>query len=95
MKYTIYLRVAKTTGRKGYKVSAASVPNNEPLNNGQLSYRNGEFYPTVAFAVNVDIPDEMFNQAARVIADLNVAMKEAQVTTEIILPKGISIKKKK
>jgi hypothetical protein len=91
MKYPIYLRVAKTNSRKGYRVTAGITPNNEPLNSG--SY-NTEWYPTVAFAVNIEIPDELFNQASRIIAELNVAMKEAQVSTEILLPKGISLKKK-
>ena len=92
MKYPIYLRVAKTGSRKGYKVSASSLPNNEPLNSG--SY-NTTWFPTVMFAVNIDIPDELFNQAERVIAELNVSLKEARVSSEIVLPEGITIKTKK
>ena len=33
---------------------------------------------TVAFAVEVNLPDELFEQASRVIAELNVSMKEAR-----------------
>lgn len=92
MKYPIYLRIAKTGTRKGYKVSAASTPNNEPLNSG--SY-NTTWFPTVMFAVNIDIPDELFEQAERVIAELNVGMEEAQISSEIVLPAGIKVKSAK
>ena len=91
MKYPIYLRVAKKTGsRKGYKVSASTVPDNQPLDNDNSYSR--EWFPTVMFAVNVDLPDELFEQASRVIAELNVGMKAAVVSTEIVLPKGITVK---
>jgi len=89
MKYPIYLRVAKTGSRNGYKVSATAKPNNEPLNSG--SYGT-VWYPTIAFAVAIDIPDELFNQAERVIAELNIGMKEAVVSSEIVLPQGITVK---
>ena len=85
MKYPIYIRVAKTGGRKGYKVSASINPNNEPLNSGTY---NTQWFPTVAFCVNVELPDVLFEQASRVIAELNVGIKEAVVSTEIVLPKG-------
>jgi hypothetical protein len=92
MKTRIYLRVAKTENRKGYKVSAGSQPSNEPLNSG--SY-NTTWFPTVAFALDIDVPDEMFKTAERVIAELNVNMKEAQISTELVVPKGITVKKAK
>ncbi len=92
MKYPIYLRIAKTDGRKGYKVSAHTEPNNTPLESGN-NYSGKEFHPTVSFCVQIDIPDELFNQASRVIAELNVGMKEAKVNGEIVLPEGIKIKK--
>lgn len=93
MKVPIYLRIAKTNGRKGYKVAASSEPNSEPLSRDD--YRGKEFFPTVAFCVSVDVPEEFFKQAERVIAELNIGMKEAQVSTEIVLPKGITVKKPK
>jgi hypothetical protein len=90
MKYPVYLRVAKTDSRKGYKVAASGTPNNEPLSNGQKWALR--WYPTLAFCVNIEIPDELFEQSQRVIAELNVGMKAAQVTSEIVLPKGITTK---
>lgn len=83
--------MAKNSGRKGYKVSASTTPNNEPLNSG--SY-NTEWFPTVAFAINVDLPDELFDKAATVIAELNISMKEAKVSGEILMPEGITVKQK-
>lgn len=94
MKIPVYLRVAKTDGRKGYRVTASATPNHEPI--WSEAYRNGRTYhPTIAFAVNLNIPDEMFDSAERVVAELNVAMKDAEVSTEIALPKGITVKKSK
>lgn len=90
MKKPIYLRIAKT--KKGYKASASVSPNNEPLNNGN-SY-SMEWFPTVAFCINITIPDELFEQASRVIAELNIGMKEALVSSEIVLPEGINVKEK-
>lgn len=90
MKTRIYLRIAKTGNRKGFKVSASSMPNNEPLNSGGY---HTVWFPTVHFALDLETPDELFNQAETVIAALNVNMKEAQISTELVVPKGISIKK--
>jgi hypothetical protein len=93
MKCPIYLRVAKAESRKGYKVTASTEPSNEPIST--KDYRGYQFYPTVAFCVNIEVPDELFDQSERVIAELNVGMKEAQITSEIALPKGISLKQTK
>jgi hypothetical protein len=92
MKYPIYLRVAKTGSRSGYKAAASTKPNNEPLNSGTY---HTEWYPTVSFGVVLEIPDELFNQAARMIAELNVKMKDALVSSEFVVPEGIAIKDKK
>ncbi len=92
MKAKIFLRVAKTETRNGYKVSASTKPNNEPLNSG--SYGT-VWYPTVSFAVDINLPDELFDQASKVIAELNVAMKDAKITSEIAVPEGIIVKKAK
>ena len=90
-KFPIYLRVAKTSSRKGFKVSASPNPNNEPLNSG--SYGT-EWFPTVSFLINVTIPDELFNQAERLVAEINVAMKDVSINGEITVPKGITVKQK-
>ncbi len=92
MKVKVHLRVAKTETRNGYRVSASTKPNNEPLNSG--SYGT-VWYPTVSFAVDLNLPDELFEQANRVIAELNVAMKDAKISSEIAVPEGITVKKAK
>ncbi|MDO9413819.1 MAG: hypothetical protein Q7T81_14725 [Pseudolabrys sp.] len=93
MKSTIYLRIAKNDGRKGYKVAASTEPNSAPITS--KDYRGEIFYPTVAFGVEINIPDELFEQASRVVAQLDVAMKGARVTGEIVIPEGITVKQKK
>lgn len=40
-------------------------------------------YPTVSFAVVLNIPDELFHQAEHVAAELNIAGDEAQVEGQI------------
>jgi hypothetical protein len=90
MKYPIYLRVARKVGRKGYKVAAGTSPDNEPLKSGS-TYQT-TWYPTVSFCISVDIPDELFVPAERMIAELNIAMKDAVISSEILLPSGISLK---
>ena len=85
MKLPIYVRVAKTGTRKGYKVDASSTPNHSPLHSG--SY-NTEYYPTVAFALSIDLPDSLFEQAEKVIAEINVNEKDAKIAAEIAVPEG-------
>lgn len=90
MKLPIYLRIAKSgKSRNSYKVAAATKPNNTPLNSG--SYHT-EWYPTISFGVVFEIPDELFNQAARLIGELNISMKDAVVSSEFVVPHGITIK---
>ena len=90
MKSKIYLRVAKSEGRKGFKVAASTEPNNAPITS--QDYRGHTFYPTVAFAVEFNIPDELFDQASKVVAEINIALKQAKIAGEIVVPEGVSIK---
>ena len=61
-KIRTYIRVAKTN--RGYKVAANNKANHEPLY--QPGYGSSkDFYPTVAFAVDFNVPDELFNQASQ------------------------------
>jgi hypothetical protein len=87
MKARIYLRVAKN----GYKtkVDSSIKSNNAPL---YLSGYSGEktFLPTVAFAVDFEIPDEMFSQAVKVIGEINITKNKATIAAEI--PKIESLK---
>lgn len=83
MKIRTYIRVA----RNGYKakVDAATSENQTPLYTaGYGGSKN--FLPTVAFAIDLVIPDELFSSASRVIAEINVATKEAKVLGEMLVP---------
>lgn len=82
MKVRAYVRVAKhRTGRKGYMVVAGSTPNQEPLTKGQGMYK--ESLPTVAFAIDFEIPDSAFNLAERVIAEIEIPEDQLQVAAEV------------
>jgi len=83
MKFKIYLKIGKG-GRKGIKVAASTEPSYEPISFD--SYKK-KFLPTVSFAMVFDIPDELFTPAERVVAELNVAMKDAEIMGEILTPK--------
>jgi hypothetical protein len=83
MKYKVYLKIANG-GRAGYKVHASTSPDYLPLSNSQY---NPTFYPTVAFAVDFNIPDELFKSAERLVAQINIASKEAEIAGDILIPK--------
>jgi len=89
MKVKAFMRVAQT-GR-GYKVAASSKANQEPL--FRQDYRGKEFLPTVSFAVVLNIPEELFNQAEKEIAEINLALNEVEIAAEVDVP--ASAKKKK
>jgi len=86
MNTRIYLRIAKTGNRRGYKVAASTTPNYAPLEGNKGWNTNCKSYPTVAFAVDFNIPDELFKQAERVLGEINITTKQARVATEIIVP---------
>lgn len=83
-KIRIYLRIAKKR-TPGYKISASSKVNHEPLYNVGYGGQK-DFLPTVAFAVDFEVPDELFNKAASVIGEINIQMKNAEVAHEVVVP---------
>ena len=79
----IYVRVGKsvrgsTRGRT--YVSASTKASHEPLQNSQ------GFVPTVAFAVEVEVPDHLFRNAEKVIANLKVTSSKADICAEVAAP---------
>lgn len=83
MRAKVYLRVAR--GVKGQArgrtyVSAATKVNHEPLSNAQGSL------PTVAFAVEFDIPEALLMSAENVIAEIKVAKGKAEIAAEVKQP---------
>lgn len=91
MRATIYLRVAKG-GKKGYKVEASLTPNNTPILQKGGYNQPDEYLPTVAFGAIFNLPDEMFNQASTIVAEINVALKNGVIANEFVIPKGVEVK---
>lgn len=85
-KVTIYLRVGKRDGRKPYMVDASLKPNYVPLITKGGYNRPDTYLPTAAFGLNLEIPDALFEQAETIVADVNVAMREAMVAADIEVP---------
>lgn len=76
MKVKAYVRVGKPEyGR--VKVSASNKPNEAPLTDSQGPV------PTVAFAVEVELPDVMFKRAQQIIADLKVPESQATIAAKV------------
>lgn len=71
----IYLRIGKTTG--GFRVEADTRPNTKPLSS--RNYTGEKYYPTISFAIEVNLPIDAFSQAERVIAHLNVHPEQLSV----------------
>lgn len=83
MKARVYLRVAKTAkrgGNPGFKVAATVKPNAYPLE------ASDGWLPTAAFAVDLDIPDVMFERASEVLAELVIDPEDASIAAQI--PEG-------
>lgn len=93
-KTTIYLRVArKEGGRTPYKVEASNEPNHVPLL-VKGGYNKPDYYlPTISFGVVLNIPDELFDQAGNIVAEINVGLDEQSIAADIKVPAPIKIKK--
>ena len=84
MKIRAYVRIAKN-GYK-YKLDASTKSNEAPLKLAG-SYGQGDRYlPTVGFAVDFNVPDEMFSKASVVIAEIDLKSKEVKILSEIPKP---------
>lgn len=80
-KVTAYLRVAKYGGnsrRAPFKIAANSKPNHTPLESG-----TGVPLPTLAFAVELDLPDDAFKGAERVIAKITIPKDALKIAAEV------------
>jgi hypothetical protein len=81
MKQTIYLRVGKHVRGGKPKVAAGTKPSDR-----QLADSAGNPMPTIAFAVDVNIPDEMFRTAQRVVAELDISADNVQIPVTLTQP---------
>ena len=81
MKTRVHLRIAKTTSsRAPYKVAATAKPNHQPITD-----MYGNAFPTVAFALDLNIPDGLFRQAERVIAEITVPEDIASIPVPVVV----------
>lgn len=80
-KVRAYIRVAK----KGYKytVAASSKSSEDPIFRPAQYNRPKEALPTVGFAVDFEIPDQLFSKASVVVASINIATKDATILSGI------------
>jgi hypothetical protein len=85
MKVRTHLRVAKT--KKGARVEASAKPNYKPLISN-LGSRNETPLPTAMFALDLDLPDEMFTRAEQVLAEVSVDPQQVEIAAEIATPEG-------
>jgi hypothetical protein len=81
LKTTAYLRVGLNPNTERVHIAASSQPNHRPL-----STTNGTPMPTVAFGIELDIADVMFQQAAQIIGSLTISEEAAQVAAEVSQP---------
>lgn len=77
MKVRAYIRVAKN----GYKVKidASAKSTEEPIFKAAQYNKPKEALPTVGFAVDFEIPDQLFSKASVVVASINIATKDAAI----------------
>jgi hypothetical protein len=79
VKIKTHLRVGYDKKRRKTSVVANVNPNHTPLSN-----MKGEYLPTVAFAIVLDIPDSAFAQAEQVIAEITIPESEIQIAAEVV-----------
>lgn len=79
MKLKVYLRVAH--GSRGPRVAASTKPNYEPLESG--SGWQSKPLPTAAFAVELTIPEEAFERAKQVLAEIAIPNEQIQVAADV------------
>lgn len=77
-KVKTYLRIA--ANKRGYTVSATTRPNYDPI---VTSGYDGRTLPTVAFAIELNIPDELFAQAEKVVASIDVSGDKVKIAGKV------------
>lgn len=91
MRARVYLKIAKN-GYK-YKVKATTKSDSTPLKLEGGYNKEDTFLPTVGFGVDFVIPDELFDAAQQIIAEIDVSTKGAKVLAEVPLAEVEQTKK--
>lgn len=80
MKVRTHLRVARTKAGAA-QVAATVSPSHKPLSDPR-----GRALPTAAFALDLDLPDEMFRRAEQVLAEVMVDPQDVEIAAEVVTP---------
>jgi hypothetical protein len=83
MKKTIYVRVAKYANcrKADYKVEAKTEPDQRPLIGASATV-----LPTVAFALELDIPESAFRSAEQVVASIQIPEEQLEIAAKVEYP---------
>ena len=78
MKARVYVRIARTQrARDGWKVDASMNPTPRPLVMGNNAFGQEDLH-TLAFALNLDIPDELLKPATWPTIEVSLPLEAAQ-----------------
>lgn len=94
MKIPIYLKIAdkgRTTKGTKYKMEANPKPDHEPIMD--KSYHPISVYPTVFLGFELTLPDDIFDYASKIIAEIDYRKSDIKVEMEIPKELKIGIKK--
>lgn len=78
MKTTVYLRAARSKNGRKAIVEATARPSYRPLHDHQAVA-----LPTVYFALDLVIPDDMFKVAERVVAELTLSAPDESIAAAV------------
>lgn len=81
MKTRLYIRVGKNGGK--YTASASTKSNEDPIFLPKTYTKEKQALPTVGFAVDFEIPDELFSKASVLVASINIATKDGIILGQI------------
>lgn len=80
MNKKIYIRLAKTS--KNILVDAHNKPSSQYYSSMRRQCAE-EYYPTIRFAITLEMPDDMFKQAEESVAILNVLKKDVEINVKL------------
>ena len=87
-----YIRIARN-GYK-YKIDAGIKSNEQPLHL-QTGYNEKQFLPTVLFAIDFDVDDNLFSRASKVIGTIVVNQANGVIAAELPTATELKVKKNK
>lgn len=71
MKIPIYIKIAKT--KKRYKVEASEKADTTPI---ITRHGKNNYHPTIFFGVEIQLPEDAFEQAKKIIAKIDYRAEE-------------------